>query len=228
VLDFTDRHNNLDILMSLESVLPEAAHVVEEFIGTNEEIDRSAKIEVLREVDKEFDILGAARFIWTAIGDDEWSLIDDNKNEIIMYPKDEKYVATLYFSDGNTRQIVTSPLPLDYCSGVCEDFARRNLEIAFADMSKPWMCNSAKPTQGQTDYLERQGIDCSGMNRGQASKNIRQIIALKNKQRRLLSNEPITLKQKYLLNQYGVNTANMTKLKAIQIISQIKQKAVNF
>lgn len=228
VLDFTDRHNNLDSIMSLSGVVPEAVHIIEEKKRDNEEVDRTAKIQAIDDIDKEFDILGAARFIWTSIGDDEWSLIDDKKREIVIQPSKGGYVAILYLPDGISRQIVINPLPLDYCSGVCEDFARRNLEIAFADISKPWMSNSSCPTQGQISYLEKQGVDCSNMNRGQASMTIRQIISMKNKQRRQLANEPITSKQKYLLNWHGVNTNNMTKLQAMQTITKIKERAANY
>lgn len=228
VLDFTDRHNNLDAIMTLNSVVPEALHIIEEAIPQNNDVDRTSKIEVIHDLDEEFDILGATRFIWTSIGDDEWSLIDDKKREIVMHPSSKGYTAILYYPDGTSRKIVEKPLPLDYCSGVCEDFARRNLEIAFADMSKPWMSSSSCPTQGQINYLEKQNIDCSNMNRGKASLTIRQIVASKNKQRRLMAKEPITVKQKYLLDRHGFNTANMSKFQAMQAISKIKQNAVNY
>jgi len=225
VLDFTDRHNNLDTIMSLSSVLPEAMHISEDAVPQQTEGDRTHKIEVLHDLDEEFDILGATRFIWTSIGDDEWSLIDDNKREIVMYPSNGGHAAILYYPDGTSRHIVEKPLPLDYCSGVCEDFARRNLQIAFADISKPWMSNSSAPTQGQIKYLESQGVDCSNMNRGKAAMTIRQIIANKNKQRRLMAKEPITVKQKYLLERHGINTSKMSKFQAMQAISKIKQSA---
>ena len=228
VLDFTDRHNNLDAIMTLNSVVPEALHISEECIPQNNDVDRTSKIEVIHDLDEEFDILGATRFIWTSIGDDEWSLIDDKKREIVMHPSSKGYTAILYYPDETSRKIVEKPLPLDYCSGVCEDFARRNLEIAFADMSKPWMSSSSCPTQGQINYLEKQNIDCSNMNRGKASLTIRQIVASKNKQRRLMAKEPITVKQKYLLDRHGFNTANMSKFQAMQAISKIKQNAVNY
>ncbi len=225
VLDFTDRNNNLDSIMSLSTAIPEAAHSVEKAIEIDEEVDKRPKIEVLEDIDREFDILGAARFIWTSLGDDEWSLLDDEKRELVMYPSNGGYIANLYFPDGTLRQIVINPLPLDYCSGVCEDFARRNLKIAFADASKPWMSNSAPPTQGQISYLEKQGVDCANMNRGKASIAIRQIISLKNKQRRLSANDPITDPQEYFLSRRGINTQNMTKWQASQAIAKIKQSA---
>ena len=92
------------------------------------------------------------------------------------------------------------------------------------------MSNSSCPTQGQINYLEKQNIDCSNMNRGKASLTIRQIVATKNKKRRLMAKEPITVKQKYLLDRHGFNTANMSKFQAMQAISKIKQNvnAVNY
>ena len=65
VLDFTDRHNNLDTIMSLNSVVPEAMHIAEDAIPQEAEVDRTRKIEVIHDLDEEFDILGATRFIWT-------------------------------------------------------------------------------------------------------------------------------------------------------------------
>jgi ATP-dependent helicase IRC3 len=224
VLDFTDRSNYLDSLMSLSSTIPEAVQVFEERAAIEgEAIDRRPKMEILDDVDREFDILGARRFIWIPIGDDEWSLLDDDKREIVMRPAGEGYAAVLYSPDGTERQIVSAPIPLEYCSGVCEDYARRHLKIAFADMSAPWMNIAAQPTQGQRDYLTKKGAWREGMNKAEASLEIRKIIVIQNKQRRLLSDEPITQKQKYMLISNGVDPKNMTKLQAMQAISRIKQ-----
>ena len=38
--------------------------------------------------------------------------------------------------DGSHHHIVKTPLPLEYCSGVCEDYARRNFKIAFCDIER--------------------------------------------------------------------------------------------
>lgn len=139
VLDFTDRGHNLDSVMTLSSI-PEAIQLKEEAEEIeSKEIDRTRKINVIESCDKEFDILGCARFIWIPLGDDEWSLLDDEKNEIVMVP------------------------------------------------------------------------------------SIRKSIAQKNKQRRLLSSEPITNKQKFLLINQGIDPSNMNKLSAMQAISKLKQ-----
>lgn len=227
VLDFTDQHHTLDGIMSLSNTLPEAALIEDRQEKEREEIDYSPKIEVLEECDCVFDILGSTRFIWVQV-DDEWSLQDDDRNEIVMRPSCGGYIADLYSFDGSSSQIVINPLPLEYCSGVCEDFARRHLKIAFADMRAPWMLNDAAPTQSQHDYLEKKGAYTEGMTRGQASIEMRKIIASKNKQRRSMANEPITDKQKYFLQNHGVDTSVMTKLQAMQAIYRIKNEGVKY
>lgn len=224
VLDFSDKHHNLDSIMTLASTIPEAIQIKEEREPVErEEIDMRPKIEVFENCDKVFDIIGSARFIWVDIGGNEWSLQDDEKREIIMIPEAGGYVATLYFPDGDSQNIVKEPLPLEYCSGVCEDFARRHLKVAFADQGKPWMSADAVMTQGQTDFLQKNKVDCKGMNRGQASIEIRKIIALKNKQRRALTGEPMSDKQKYFLISNGIDPEKMNKLSAMQAIAKIKQ-----
>lgn len=226
VLDFSDKHHNLDGIMSLTSTIPEAeikennAPKIE-----REEIDMRPKIEVLSDCDKEFDILGSTRFIWVQVGD-EWSLQDDEKNEIIMKPEESGFTAILYFHIGTSQKIVKEPLPLEYCSGVCEDFARRNLKIAFADQNKPWMAADAAPTQGQSDFLSKNRISINGMTRGQDSIEIRKIVAAKNKQRRDLSDEPMSDKQRLFLINRGFDTSKMTKLTAMQTIGKIKSEQV--
>lgn len=227
VLDFSDRGHSLDSCISLSTTVPEAAFIQDTQEGEREErepIDTTPKIECLAEVDREFDILGTARFIWVSIGDDEWSLLDDEKREIVMKPTDKGYMALLHLLDGSTFPIVKTPLPLEYCSGVCEDYARRHLKIAFADMKAPWMKFAAQPTQGQRDFLQKQEAWKEGMDKVKASMEIRKIISLKNKQRRVYANEPITDKQKYFLNSCGINTTKMSKLQAQHAIGKLKQK----
>lgn len=225
VLDFSDKHQNLDGIMSLTKTIPEAN--VKGIISQieREEIDMRPKIEVISNCDKEFDILGCARFIWVQVGS-EWSLQDDEKNEIVMRSEGLGFIASLYSHNGTSQKIVKEPLPIEYCSGVCEDFARRNLKIGFADQSKPWMSYDAPPTQGQICFLEKNKIKCNEMSRGQASIEIRKIIALKNKQRRDLSDEPISDKQKHFLLSHGIDTSKMNKFMATKAIGRIKSEQV--
>lgn len=229
VIDFTDKGHNLDSVLNLSSAIHDLALAGEkEGERPEEEIDHTRKMLILDERDERFDILGNARFTWIDIGDNEWSLIDDDKNEIVMQPHPDGYIALLYAPDFSSRPIVKTPLPLEYCFGVCEDYARRHLKIAFADLDAPWMSSVAVPTQGQRDYLERQGAYRPSMTKAQASIEIRKIIAMKNKQRRLLHAEPITPKQFYALKHHGIDPTNMSKLDAMKAIGKLKQKAVNY
>jgi hypothetical protein len=232
VLDFTDRSHNLDSIMSLSTAVPEAAVIGEKIeVEGREEIDKIPKFECLDEIDSEFDILGARRFAWISIGDDEWSLLDDEKNEIIMRPEGKGYTAILYCPDGSRHDVTNTSLPIEYCSGVCEDYARKNLKIAFCDLSEAtWMKRDEAPTQGQRTYLESQNAWDDNFTKARAALEIRKIISLQNKQRRLgnyqrslLNDEPITQMQKYFLIARGIDISNMTKLQAIQTISKIKQ-----
>ena len=223
VLDFTDGGHNLDSIISLSQVVPDTL----EFSETNgvfqkEDVEKSSKIEILEECDKEFDILGHTRFIWIPIGDNEWSLIDDERREIVVSPLNNGFIADI-FQNGSKTSIVSDPLPLEYCSGVCEDYARRHLKIAFADMSAPWMNARVHPTQSQKELLQKHKAYNDGMTKAEASIEIRRIIAMKNKQKRRMSDEPITMKQKFTLMKTGINTNNMSKMQAMQEISRIKQ-----
>jgi ATP-dependent helicase IRC3 len=226
VMDFTDRGNNLDHVMTLSNTIPEAIQIKdtdEEGEQEVREIDRTPKINAIFSEDKEFDVLGSARFLWVDIGDNEWSLNDAENREIVIRPIENGYMADLYFPDGSSKKIVSSPLPLEYCSGVCEDFARRHLKVGFAETNASWMNTPAQATLGQREYLIKKGAYREGMTKAEAALEIRKIVALKNKQRRLLTREPITPMQKYFLSNHGVNVAQMTKFQAMQTIAKIKQ-----
>jgi hypothetical protein len=223
VLDFTDSGHNLDSMMSLGKTIPEAIELREKPASIEEQdIDRSPKIEIINECDTEFDLLGTARFIWIPIGDNEWSLIDDDRNEIIIQSKENGFIADI-FTNRDKKGIVTHPIPLEYCSGICEDYARKNLNVSFANSQAPWLNQHSAPSKTQVDFLQKNKAFRDGMSKGEASMEIRKITALKNKQRRQLSSEPITPKQQYLLQQYGIDTANMSKQQAMREIAKIKR-----
>jgi superfamily II DNA or RNA helicase len=229
VLDFTDRSNNLDGVMSLTKTIPEAVHIEEEQQQQESEeladVDRTPKITSLESVDRAFDILGKQRFIWTALDGGEWSLQDDDKREIVLRPEGGGYVAQLYYADGSSTQIVDDPLPLEYCQGCAEDYARRNLKIAFADANASWMLENAPATSGQRDYLEKLNAWQDGMTKAQAALEIRTQVAIKNKKRRTMASEPITSAQKWFLHNAGINTDGMSKMAAMMKISELKRKA---
>ena len=231
ILDFTDRGHSLDSAMKLSTLIPEAMHL-EEVEGEEkedeeggEELDRTPKIGAVETSDRAFDILGQARFMWVQIPGGEWSLMDDEKREIVMSPVENgNYTARLYFPEGTSRLIVSSALPLDYAMGICEDYARRNLKIAFADLSKQWTIAHCAPTPGQRAYLEKEGAFVEGMSKGQAAVAIRRIVATKNQRRRMMASEPLSLKQSYFLESKGVDVRGMNKMQGMREIARIKER----
>ena len=102
VLDFTDKGHSLDSVMSLSKTMPNTLEIHESPTGEREKIEKTAKIEVIEECDTEFDLLGCAKFIWVPIGDNEWSLMDDDRNEIIMRSNENGYIADIYINGSKT------------------------------------------------------------------------------------------------------------------------------
>jgi ATP-dependent helicase IRC3 len=222
VLDFTDASHDLDNVASLATVIPEAFHISQPAPAEGER-DSTRKIaDLLVECDAEFDILGGTRFVWIPVGDEEWSLLDDERNEIVISQSGAGYVARIYWSEGQSQPIITTPLPLDYCSGLCEDFARRHLKVAFADPTAPWMNRAAQPTEAQRRFLEKHGKLDPGLTKYSAAIEIKRVIAVRNKAKRAMASEPPTPKQQYALLGYGVDSSGMSKLAAMLKISQLK------
>lgn len=223
VLDFTDQGYSIDKVATLHSAIPESIHFPGS--GYSEAPQRTTHFEIIEESDKEFDILGTVHFSWVALEGNEWSLLDDAGEEIVISPKDYGFVSTLYSTDGSVIPLVKTPLPLDYCSGVCEDYARVHLKTTFADMSADWMKNPIPPSRNQVDYLISQKAYREGMTKAQASFEIRKIIAAKNRKRRNRVEEPATAKQVAYLKRLGGNPDNMSKDEAsIEIARLVKEK----
>lgn len=224
VLDFADEGHNLETVASLAKTIPEAKHIGKTQEAKEKE-ERKHSINIRRVCDEEFDILGSTRFIWISIGDNEWSLADDEGGEIIMTPQGSGHVATVYWKDGREHQLVTSPILIEYCSGCCEDFARSHFKLNYSSAEAPWLTSSHPPTEGQVAYLQKKGIETKEITKAQASMKIREIIAKQRKQQRLMSKDPITEKQAYYLKSRGIKSDGMTKLEAMRAIANIKKES---
>ena len=122
------------------------------------------------------------------------------------YVQENGLKQTINFPKWYKTSIVSNPLPLEYCSGVCEDYARRHLKIAFADMSASWMNQTAHPTEGQIRFLEKWGKMDPTITKSSAAIEIRRVIALRNKEKRAAGNEPATPAQQYALKCYGIDS----------------------
>ena len=223
VLDFTDKGHNLLSVVTLNKTMPEAEY--HEEVTPKKLVERAEKnnsVGLQEDVDQEFDIVGSSKFMWLEF-DYELSLSDEDSNEIVIRAEGNGYVACVYDNQGNVTNIITQPIPLYYCKGICEDYARKMLKIKYANLNDEWAKNSQKmpPTDGQKKYLNQNGIQTWNMNKMDACIAIRRIITLKNRQRRKLLHEPITEKQKSFLEKYGINTEGMNKLSASNQISTI-------
>ncbi len=197
VLDFTDKYHKLDAIINLRSTIPDA-RIQDDGTDKKERLEENYRRVVNTPVkqiqDQIFNVLGNIKFMWTPLGDDEYSLMDDDGNEIIISPSGDGFIANVYVTsmyDHEIMNIVKEPLPLNYCTGVCEDFARRSMKVKFADVSESWMQNAynVQPTPKQIERLERDQVDWKSMSKATAAYTIRNLNALQNKQRRFYNND---------------------------------------
>jgi len=229
VLDFTDSYHNLNSLISLGSTISEAK-IIKEVQKDRERVGALVEAEpvnakVVETGDKEFDILGRNRFAWIPLEKNEYSLMDDNKNELVVIPVENGFTANFYQENSKTK-IVESPLPLNICFKVCEAYAKKNLSMKYGSLNGSWLKNAKNQpaTPSQKNFLFKHGIFAGTMNKAEASASIRKIIAInKQRQRFYGDHEPITEKQKNFLKRANINTTNMSKLQATRAISQIIQ-----
>lgn len=163
--------------------------------------------------------------LWTPLGDDEYSLMDDaNKYEIIIHPLNDGYVASIY-EDNILLERVKQQMPLDGCIQQCEEFAHANMNVEYATQNGKWIKSAynQKPTFGQIQILQKNKIKYHRMDRAEASIEIRRIIALQKKQQRLNKVEPATERQKSFLHKAGIDPERFSKSQAMAAISMIKQ-----
>lgn len=225
VLDFTDQYHNLNSIISLNKAIPESKYIeADKPKVEREKVDRTPRINTLKNIDREFDVLGIhTSFFWVDIGDDERSLTDDNKNEIVIRPTDSGFVADL-FSNGNVKSICSNQVHLKDCIKICEDYARNNLKITYAALNGSWLANARKlkPSEKQIEILRQHSVDTRRISKAEACLKIQTIFARSSKEKRLHGNM-LTPPQKTYLEQHGMRTDNLTRHDAFVMIQKIKQ-----
>lgn len=229
VMDFADNYHSIDSIITLKKCIPDAIEISEEADHKNpvaQDIRIPENGKVVELYDEEIDILGQRQFIWIALGDDEYSLADDQRNEIVIRPVESGYVADHYHANSLVRQIQTNPIPLDYCQGVAEDWARQHLNLFYVDRKGDWLkiSRQAHATQGQITFLSKNDIDARKMSKMRASLEIRRIIAIENKKRRqemLIGN--ITPAQRIMLERAGIDYSNMNRGMANQVLTTLNE-----
>lgn len=223
VLDFSDEGHSLKSVISLSKAIPEAHEVREIAKQPQTPEDGGRFITIRRELNEEFNLLGASttRLIWINV-EGSWSLLDDIQNEIVMTPKGSGFVATVYWKNGKESTLITQPLPLDYASGICEDFARKYFQLKFGALEMLRGASDTGPTPQQIECLKKAGIDAGNMNRAQASLKIRERITLQRMNQRKLQQEPLTDKQAFFLRHNGIACAGLSKMQGMKLISRLK------
>ena len=225
VLDFTDQYHNLNSVITLNKAIPEAKYIDENKPKIERpKVDRTPRINTLKDVDYEFDVLGiSTNYFWINIGDDERSLTDDNKNEIVIRPTDSGFCADL-FSNGRVTSLCKNRLKLKECIKICEDYASNNLKITYAALNGSWLANARKlkPSEKQIEILRQHSINTHWMSKADAYLKIQTIFARSAKEKRLHGNM-LTPPQKTYLEQHGLRTDNLTRHDAFVMIQKIKQ-----
>lgn len=224
VLDFTDQFHTLDGIMTLSKTIPESIELQEE-MPTKSMIlgNRQSHLGISPEIDKQFDLLCKSNYIWIDIGNNEWSLEDDNHNEIVIKQLGDTFAADLYITTGKIKPIINYALSLEHAMRLCEDYARQHLSLKFAEANAPWMNEMAPISPGQIMFLKKQGIVSGARTKSEASMLIRKTIALNRKRKRLATIESITDKQKAFLERRGITIGDMNKEQAIKAISHLVQ-----
>ena len=228
VLDFTDSYHNLNALISLKSTIPEAKILKEapKQLSPKELVKaQSFKTNVIETSDKVFDILGENnRYLWTELEGNEYSLMDDNRNEIIVRPSGDGFTATLYQDGNKQKSFISTPEFLKDCLEASEYIAGEILSMNYGDLNGAWLqiAQGEPATPGQKRFLQGNKAYLPRMNKAAASAAIRKIIATNNQRRRLCDEaEPITEKQRNFLERANINTENLNKKRARNIISQL-------
>lgn len=231
VLDFTDNHHTISTIMTLKATIPTSIELGDEekpsFVINEKSEPLNARTKITEISDNEFDILNGKKIkmLWTPIGDNEYSLMDDNNRyEIIIHPQNDGYVASVYKDNVLLRRI-TQQVPLNECIRQCEKFTHANMNVVFANLKGKWIqtARKQKPTFGQIQILQNNKIKHHQMNRADASIKIRRIIAIQKKQQRFNKVEPATERQKSFLQNAGINPEHLSKAQAMAAIAMIKQ-----
>lgn len=186
VLDFTDQQNNIDQLASLSASIPEATMLEDGTqSGQRNPNPRNPSIRSDKDLDQEFDILGSVKLRWVKLYRGEWCLIDARGNELLIRPKENGYIADLISSTGNKiKSIVVSPISLDYCVGVCEDFARSHMDVSLSKLDAPWLKKQDPATKSQLDVLKKFGVKPINITKAGAYLLINEKVAFSKQERR--------------------------------------------
>jgi len=128
------------------------------------------------------------QYSWIPLDSFEFSLIDDDGNEIIISPFAEgKFTAEIYYKNNGHTSVTRTPKKLKQCVKDCERFAKKNLNVAFEKLQSRWMRNARhqKPSPAQLRVLKENNFFKNPVTKFEAFIEIKKRIAHKNKKQRL-------------------------------------------
>ena len=151
-------------------------------------------------------MFGRSRYAWVSRNEHYvLSLVD---NQALFCRQVEGGYEPVLVSEHGAEKLSDDVLPLDYCMGVCEDYARQISTNGY--MMKDALWRSELPTEKQIRAMISMGIPYrAGMTKGEASELLSQAWDV-----------GATDKQIYVIKKYGLHKAPelLTKKQARQII----------
>ena len=192
VLDFTDKHHNLNTIISLQAIMPQTPVILDESAIAKTAPNLSSKKPTIKSdvsIDREFNILAMPKFIWLSVGD-EYSLSSDYGSEIIICKKNDFFVAYLFDENAESQLLVEKQPTLKACKDLCEEFAQSHLMMNYADMNSLWYIQNScvKASFNQIKFLQQNNAYKNSLSKASASTQIRKIIAISKWKKRKTNN----------------------------------------
>ena len=181
-----------------------------------DEIERSEREEYTRGIclppqNEEFDLFNRSRYVWDKRAEHyKLSLIGNSA----LWCKflDGGYSPLYVSSSGSVTALTEGLLPLDYCMGVCEDYARKLDGAKYALKNATWRNDPA--TEKQLNALRKNGLSYhEGISKGEACQLLNGVF-----------NAGATEKQIYFISRYRLHDSPelLSKYEAGKIISEYK------
>ncbi len=160
---------------------------------------------------EEFDVFNRSNYVWEKFGS-HYKLSLVGNSSLWCKCLEQGYSPVIVSSSGSVKALTDGLLPLDYCMGVCEDFARKLNSAKYALKTAEWRNDPA--TEKQLKVLRKNGISYhEGISKGEAAELLNGVF-----------NVGATAKQIYFISHYGLHDSPelLTKQEAGKIISQYK------
>ena len=175
VMDFVDasRHS-LCGFQTLEGIVavqeektlrdrPSKEEIVAEDFGSNNTPFEAADVQ-------EIDFFGRSQFAWVQVGD-AWHLPISNNRDIWVRRTSANGYRTILHESGMTHSLSNCELPLEYSTGIAEDWVRNNTSSMLARKDASW--RNEAPSEKQLVALGRFGIRDQNLTKGSASDMLR-------------------------------------------------------